>query len=100
MYQHPPNKREFYMKGIIPLALQALKAFPTSKTIHQQGLSALFCVLAKDPQNKFNVASARTQALANGIVDVLQHARASFKTSVDITVTVRALEEVIIQDWS
>lgn len=100
MYMHPPNKREFYMKGIVPLSLSAMKAFPGSKIIHQQGLSALFCVLSKDPQAKYNSASARTQALTNGIVDVLQHARTNFKTSVDITVTTRALEEVLIQDWS
>jgi len=48
----------------------------------------------------FNISNARTQALANGLVDVLQVGRREFKSSKEIILATTALENEILKDWS
>lgn len=98
--QHPPNKREFYMHGVLPMALAALKYHALEKDVYEQGLALVYCLLVNDPSRKYNITNARTQALANGLIDVLQHAKKQFKTSKEILMTTKAIEDEILKDWS
>lgn len=100
MEAHPANKREFVVKGGIPIVISALKLHNDKVPVNQQGFVLLFYVLSNDPQTKMSMTGTRQMALANGIVDVVQKAQRNFKAIPDIQGTTQSILDVLISDWS
>jgi hypothetical protein len=98
--EHPPSKaRIFQLDGIRSVA-DAIKAHPQSVHAHRQGLALLFNLIAPDSYAKYNIAQARQSLLANGITEVLEHAKVEFKKERDIVNTCRAISNSIMVDFS
>lgn len=71
-FNHPPNKCEVIQRGGIPLTINVLTHFSSSRDIVQQALAVLFSLLTEDNRTKVNMSSVRQMALTAGIIDVIQ----------------------------
>lgn len=97
---HPPAKSVLYHCQAIATAVDALKMHPDSAHVHRQGLALLFNLIAPDLYAKYSLAHARQSLLANGIVDVVEHAKVAFKKERDIVATCRAISNTMMVDFS
>lgn len=100
VYEHPPNKREFFQKGGVGLVIDGLKSHPTDLELHQQGLALIITIIANDPNTKMNQSKARESCLANGIAIMLQQCRKQFAQQADINSLVKQINECLMSDWS
>jgi hypothetical protein len=71
-FNHPPNKCEVIQRGGIPLTINVLTHFSSSRDIVQQALAVLFNLLTEDNRTKVNMSSVRQMALTAGIIDIIQ----------------------------
>lgn len=93
-------KAVLYHSQAIPTAIDALKLHPDSAHVHRQALALLFNLIAPDLYAKYSLAHARQSMLANGIVDVVEHAKVAFKKERDILTTCRAISNSMMVDFS
>ena len=102
LLEHPPSKGEFFHSSGIRVVVDVLKLHPESAHVHRQGLALLFNLITTDTHfvAKFSLAQARQMMMANGIVDVAEHAKVKFKKEREIVATCRAIQNAIVQDWS
>merc|ERR1711998_592177 len=73
-YQHPPNKKIFVESNGLDIAMDAMKSHMKDADVIHQGIIMLTNILSRDSKAKMNLANARQQALACGVVDVVQAA--------------------------
>lgn len=71
-----------------------------SLEVIQQGFALLYCILTPDKYAKFNLYTARSQALGSGIIDIVGQTQKIFKGNKDLMTTIRALQKDIFQDWA
>ncbi len=99
-FQHPPNKREFFMNGGLRYTMDALQAHTTVLDINQQGLALIATIIAPDATTKMNLAKARETCLANGVFDVLQNAKKQFTGQNDVQTMIKQIFDTLMADWS
>eukprot|EP01032_Pedospumella_encystans_P011915 gene11915-13820_t len=97
---HPPSKAVFFHSSGMRPVVDVLKLHPESAHVHRQGLALLFNLIAPDPYAKYSHAQARQMLMANGIVEVIEHAKVAFKKERDIVATTRAMLNIIAVDYS
>lgn len=99
-FEHPPNKRDFYEKGGLVLAIDALKRHPKNPEVYQQCLALVVSILQIDPHTKMNQSKSRHTALAANIVEALQNGKREFKTHKTIVAMMDQIDQILIMDWS
>lgn len=99
-FEHPPNKREVYVKGGLVLAIDALKRHPKSPDVYQQCLALIVSILQIDPHTKMNQSKTRHTALAANIVEALQDGKREFKAHKTIIAMMDQIDQILIMDWS
>ena len=97
---HPPNKREFFIHNGLSYTILVLQTHTTCIGLYQQGLGLLATIIAPDNNTKMNLAKARETCLANGVFDMLQCAKATFKKESHVQQLITQIHELLMADWS
>lgn len=97
---HAPNKKFFVDLGGLEVSLATLKAHPDHVDVQQIGAGMLFTLLQNDSQAKMNLPNVRQAALAEGIVDVVQHAKGHFPEVKNLVASCEKVLDVLISDYS
>ena len=98
--EHPPSKAAIFEASGIRLAIDALKLHSDSAAIHRQALALLFSTVSPDHRAKHSLAQARNMMMANGVIEVVEHAKVAFRKENDIYTTCRAISNTLMIDYS
>jgi hypothetical protein len=99
-FNHPPNKREFFIQGGLAHTMEALKQHPTQLDLHQQGLALIATIIATDSNTKMNLSKARETCLANGVFEMLQSAKKEFPAQKEVQAMIKQIFDQLMADWS
>jgi len=99
-FNHPPNKREFFIQGGLAHTMAALKQHPQQLDLHQQGLALIATIIATDSNTKMNLSKARETCLANGVFEMLQSAKKEFPDQKEVQAMIKQIFDALMADWS
>jgi len=99
-FNHPPNKREFFIQGGLAHTMVALKAHTQQLDLHQQGLVLITTIIATDSNTKMNLSKARETCLANGVFEMLQIAKKEFSDQKEVHAMIKQIFDTLMADWS
>ena len=99
-FNHPPNKREFFIQGGLGHTMEALKQHPKQLDLHQQGLALIATIIATDSNTKMNLSKARETCLANGVFEMLQGAKKEFPAQREVQAMIKQIFDQLMADWS
>jgi len=99
-FNHPPNKREFFIQGGLGHTMEALKQHPKQLDLYQQGLALIATIIATDSNTKMNLSKARETCLANGVFEMLQSAKKEFPAQREVQAMIKQIFDQLMADWS
>lgn len=100
VYEHPPNKREFFLKGGLDHLIAGARHHTSTTEVFQQCVALLLTMIAYDQHTKMNQSAARQSCLASGIFEVLQEGKKQAPDNQELHNMVDQVLKLLISDWS
>lgn len=100
VYEHPPNKREFFLKGGLDHLITGARRHTATTEVFQQSVALLLAMIAYDQHTKMNQSAARQSCLANGIFEVLQEGKKHAPDNQELHNMIDQVLKLLISDWS
>ena len=98
--EHPPNKREFFIKGGLNHITTASAKHTDTMDVFQQCVALILMIVAHDKHTKMNLSSARQVCLGNGIFEICQKGKKNFPEAEGLHNMIDQLMKLLISDWS
>jgi hypothetical protein len=99
-YEHPPNKREFFIKGGLNHLITGARHHASETDCFQQCVALMLTMLAHDEHTKMNQSAARQSCLANGVFEVLQEGKKGAPDNTELHNMIEQVLKLLISDWS
>ena len=100
VYEHPPNKRDFFVKGGLNHLVAALAKQVDVQDAFQQCIALLLTMVAHDKHTKMNQSLARQTCLGAGIFEYCQKGKKNFPENGELHNMIDQLLKMLISDWS
>ena len=100
VYEHPPNKRDFFIRGGLGYTIDAMNKNPSVLDLYQQGLALILTIISTDNDTKMSLAKARESCLANGVFDMLQNGKKAFVDDSSVQEMIKRIFDLLMADWS
>ena len=100
VYDHPPNKREFFIKGGLGYTIDCMNKNINKNDLFKQGIALILTIISIDNKTKMSLAKARESCLANGIFDMLQLGKKAHGNDPTIEGIIKKIFDLLMADWS
>lgn len=100
VYEHPPNKREFFQKDGLDHVIAGAKRHATAPDVFSQCVALLLAMIAYDQHTKMNQSAARQRCLASGVFEVLQEGKKHAPDHQELHNMIDQVLKLLISDWS